>query len=294
MVLGIGTAISNMMVKGFQSTVFGKPSDYDLKYEAVEFVNSDGVTLRGWLVEPETPTDKILIQSHYGVQCSRSGYTPEGKGFMAPFPRKISFLEAAPEYTKSGYAVLMYDLCNHGESDPGKTEYVSWGPNEAKDVVAAVKFAATDKNYKKIGLLSFCMGGASTVYAFGEGSLQPYASKLKAMVFLQPLTYKQMIVNMGFPAFLESMSTPVTKSRLGFDLSEKSFFPMANKVSVPTFVIQNTQDPFHKPEEVQEFYDSLTVEKDILLLDLEKSRFAGYEWIAQNPKKVLEWFDKFM
>ena len=67
--------LSDMMVKPHQSPLFDNPENYDLKYEDVAFEASDGVTIRGWLIEGGN--DKIIIQSHFGVQCNE-GYCPEG------------------------------------------------------------------------------------------------------------------------------------------------------------------------------------------------------------------------
>lgn len=300
MVLGIGTFISNMMVQGFQSPVFGTPQDMELEYEDVEFKTSDGVTLRGWLIKGGNGNnEKVIVQSHFGVQCCRSGYTPDGKGMMAPFPRKIEFLKAVPAYVDAGYSVLMYDMRNHGSSDKGTCEYVSWGPNESNDVIAAVDFVANQRSYSKIALLSVCMGGASTTYAYGlgkENGLSKYDDKIKSLAIIQPLLYSQMIHNMGMPSMLESQSTSVTKDRLGFSLEEKTFMPDVSKITVPTLVVQNNNDPFHKHEEVQAYYDELKVEKDITWLDLEKQRFSNYEWLTkpEGTARILEWFNKYI
>ena len=62
--------ISDMMIKPGQSPVFNKPADFGLDYEDVSFSARDGVTLRGWLIKGGT--DKIIIQSNFGVQCSRA------------------------------------------------------------------------------------------------------------------------------------------------------------------------------------------------------------------------------
>ena len=78
-----GKMVSNLMIKPGKSPVFGSPKDVGLQYEDVEFEASDGVTLRGWLINGGA--DRVVIQSHFGVQCSRSGYTPKGKGLIGSY-----------------------------------------------------------------------------------------------------------------------------------------------------------------------------------------------------------------
>ncbi|MEL7528448.1 MAG: alpha/beta hydrolase, partial [Pseudomonadota bacterium] len=161
-----GNMISNMMVKPFQSPLFDSPEAHGLDYENVEFKAEDGVTLRGWLIKGGT--GKVIVQSHFGVQCNRGGWTPKGHGPIAPWKQDIKFLRQAKYLVDQGYSVLMYDLRGHGESDIGTIPWVSWGPEEAKDVIAAVDFASERYPEASIGLLSICMGSASTTYAFGR------------------------------------------------------------------------------------------------------------------------------
>jgi len=133
--------ISDMMIKPGSSPVFNRPEDFDLDDEDVEIVASDGVTLRGWLIKGGT--DKVIVQSHFGVQSSRAGFRPAGKGMIKMWKADIAFLQHAKNLVDHGYSVLMYDFRNHGEGDAGTCPWVSWGPEEAKDVLAAVDFVAS-------------------------------------------------------------------------------------------------------------------------------------------------------
>lgn len=290
-----GNMIADMMVKPFQSPLFDAPKNYDLDYEDVEFKARDGVTLRGWLIR--SGTDKVIIQSHFGVQCSRCGWTPKGKGPIKPWKRDIAFLRQAKYLADHGYSVLMYDLRGHGESDVGTTPWVSWGPEEAKDVIAAVDFVSNRRPEfasASIGLLSICMGAASTTYAFGmKDGLRNYPN-IKAMIAVQPLLYAYFIKALGMPGFLANAGSRVTEKRLGFDLKAKSFLPDAENVAVPTLVVQNTNDPWTSLDMVKSYYDGLSVEKEMKWLDIEKSRFAAYDYLGREPGDVMGWFDKHM
>ncbi len=53
---------------------------------------------------------------------------------------EINFLKHCKDLVDKGYSVLMYDFRNHGNSSSGSCEWVTWGPEEAKDVLAAVEF----------------------------------------------------------------------------------------------------------------------------------------------------------
>ena len=103
-----GKMISDMMVKPHQSPLFDDPVTYGLNFENVEFQAADGVTLRGWLIKGGT--DKVVVQSHFGVQCNRAGYCPDGKGLIKPWKKNISFLRQAQYLAEQGFSVLMYDF----------------------------------------------------------------------------------------------------------------------------------------------------------------------------------------
>lgn len=289
-----GKEISNLMIKPGKSPVFETPDSYGLDYEDVTFKTSDGVTLSGWLVKGGN--DKVIIQSHFGVQCSRSGFTQDGKGMMknALWTSDIHFLDQAKYLVEAGYSVLMYDMRNHGKSE--QKDWVSWGLVERKDVVAAVRFVSEHKNYQnaKIGLLSICMGQGASTFAFGmEEELKSYKN-LKTMISVQPLTYDKFAKAMGLPNFLINAGNKYNKEKRNVDLTGEAFMPYVKDISVPTLVIQNTNDPMTNLDMVNEYYDALQVEKEMLWLDLEKKRGAAYAWLGKNSKPIVDWFHKYM
>ena len=288
-----GKMISDMMVKPHQSPLFDDPDSYGLDYENVEFKTSDGVTLRGWLIKGGT--EKVVVQSHFGVQCNRAGYCPDGKGPIKPWKTNISFLRQARYLVDHGYSVLMYDFRGHGESDVGPSPWISWGPEEAKDVIAAVDYITKGRpefNGAHIGLLCICMGAAATTYAYGrENGLQIFGN-VKALIVIQPLLYSYFVDAFGMPGFLQRAGSNVTKKRLGFDLNDKSFLPDVKNITVPTLLVQNKNDPWTNLGMVNAYYDGLVVEKEMLWLDIEKNRFAAYDYVGREPAEVMGWFDK--
>ncbi|GLS27547.1 alpha/beta hydrolase [Marinibactrum halimedae] len=295
-----GNMIADMMIKPASSPVFDTPASRELEYEDVTFKASDGVTISGWLIKGGT--DKIIIQSHFGIQCCRAGYTRKDKGMIKGYPTDIEFLNQAKYLVDAGYSVLMYDFRNHGDSGEGTLPWISWGPEESKDVIAAVDFVSKHPEYKDsdIGLFSICMGNSAATIAFGrEDGLKKYKN-IKAMVTIQPVDYKHFITAMGMPGFLRNSANKVMEKRTGIDFMENTFINDVKDINVPTMIIQNTNDPFTKKEFVEQVYQNLTVEKEILWLDLPKlksaahNRAAAYDWIGKNPEQILGWFNKYV
>ena len=198
-----------------------------MEFENVTFKTADNVTISGWLVKGKT--DKAVIQSHFGVQCSRSGYTVEGKNFMSKslWSTDIPFLKQAKHLNDKGYSVLMYDIRNHGESE--QTGWITWGKEERKDIVAAIKFINEHPNYQEadIHLLSICMGHIST-FAFGLEEEMKSFKNLRSMVFVQPLTYDCFMKSMGLPQFMINAVNKHNKQR-NTDLTGDSFLPLCQR-----------------------------------------------------------------
>lgn len=294
--LGCGKTVSNLMIKPGKSPVFETPEQYGLAYEDVTFPTKDGVILSGWLIKGGS--DKVIVQSHFGVQCSRCGYTQDGKGMMknALWTDDIHFLEQGKYLVDAGYSVLMYDLRNHGSSGEGTIPWVTWGTEERKDVLAAVEFISNHKDYQdaSIGLLSICMGAASSTFAYGlEPELQENKN-VKAMIAVQPLTYDYFTDALGMPKSAIKSGNKYSKKKRGVDLTGDSFLPYVKDISVPTLVIQNENDPMTNLEMVNQYYRDLSDEKEMLWLDLEEKRGAAYAWLGKNPEPILNWFNKYV
>ncbi|KAI0567589.1 alpha/beta hydrolase [Gracilaria domingensis] len=292
----LGTFLSNMLVKPYQDGgIFESPDQYDLPFEAVSFETDDGLTLKGWLIPAEA--NKVVIQSHFGVQANRCGWQRKGKGLFAMWDADISFLKHVKYLNSRGYTVLMFDMRNHGESAKSvDMPWVSYGYCEALDVIAAVKFIESHEKYKDadIGLLSICMGAAASTFAYDRDDGLAKHTNIKAMVAVQPLTYKGFVDALRLPSFLRRMIDDVTNSRLQCDMNERSFVPLAKNIRAPTLVVQNKNDYMTDFKMVEEFFSELTVTKEMKWLDVEKSRFAGYNYVTQHPEEVLFWFDRFM
>ena len=286
--------LSNSIVEGGKAPVFGTPADLGLAYDDVEFDASDGVTLRGWLIHGGT--DKIIVQSHFGVQSSRSGYTPDGKGRPLMWAEPIPFLDHLKWLVDSGYSVLAYDFRNHGSSDAGTCPWVTWGPEEHKDVLAAVDFVTGHPTYGQadIGLLSICMGAASSTYAFGKPDGLAGNDTIKAMVAIQPLRYPDFMAALRLDNFVGRWVTRRNNERTGMDLVTVSFMPDVPSIDVPTLLVQNANDEYLNRTSIDEFYHALQVDKEMMWLDLGRKRAAGYDYLTKQPAEILSFFDRHM
>lgn len=289
----ISRTLANLATKT-RAPLFDNPSNWDLEYEDVEFQTSDGLTIRGWLVNPGC--DKVIIQSHFGLFSSRSGYTNEGKPMgMRAWPQDIPFLKHIKKFAEQGYTTLAYDLRNCGESDKNGNGYSCDGQEEYMDVLAAVNFIAAHPDYKNapIGMLNICMGSSSMTLAHGvEGGLE-HVDNIKAHVVIQPLNSGMWLEQMRIPQFMIRRAVNFNKRRGGVDFTLKPIVK-AHLINKPTMVIQNKNDPIADMDYVKSYFDTLDVEKEMVWTDKEKSRIAGYADLTERPEKVIEWFNRYV
>ena len=291
----ISRMLANLATKT-RAPLFDSPPNWSLDYEDVEFTTSDGLTIRGWLVNPGQ--DKVIIQTHFGLFACRAGYTNDEKPIgMKAWPNDIPFLKHIKRFAEEGYTVLAYDMRNCGESDknPKSNGYACDGQEENMDVLAAVQYITSHPDYKDapIGMLSLCMGSSAMTLAHGvEGGLETI-DNIKAHVVIQPLNSGMWLEQMRIPQFMIARAVRYSMNRGGVDFRLKPIVK-AHLLNKPTMVIQNKNDPIADLDYVQEYFDTLKVEKEMVWTDKEKSRIAGYADLTERPEKVIEWFNKFV
>ncbi len=285
---------ANAMSAPGKSPVIGDPSEYGYEYEDVTFAASDRVELSGWLVKGDH--DRVIIFSHFGVQGSRSGYTPKGKGPIKAYNKQIVFLNTVQHLVKEGYTILMYDQRNHGNSGKGTNKWITGGVEESKDVIAAVKYITERDEYKdaNIGLLSYCQGANATTYAYGAKDGLREFPQIKALIALQPMYSNATFLQaFGFSEKTVKKADEINLGRGGVSLF-KSCWPNIKDISVPTMVVQAELDPWTDLNRVKEYYNRLKVEKEIVWVPVIKKRLAMYDYFHHTPDKMLEFFGKYV
>lgn len=155
----IGNKIADTVLYTVKQPFPKTPKDYGIDYRDVTFPASDGVKLSGWLLNEAG--EKVVIMTHFGYRANRYGYQVKYQPRLTrPYNKEIGFVNVAKRLTDEGYAVLMYDMRNHGLSGKSRLGVGTGGIDEAHDVLGAVTFVAGQEatKDKNIGLLSYCMG----------------------------------------------------------------------------------------------------------------------------------------
>ena len=222
--------------------------------------------------------------------------------FSKLYNKEIEFLKIARHLHKEGYWVLMFDFRNHGESgrspNGGKTGV---GLEEYKDVVAVMDFIKERNDLKKfdIGFVSFCMGANSTIIAMSKN---PDAfKKVNSLVAIQPIsmevfvrTYAKKILTPFGAKLVFPMVKRFVNWRSEHPLEKMSPGDYVKDLKVPTLYIQARNDPWTDLNDILNFYNNTPEPKEFYWIENTKHRFESYSYFQDNPKKLLDWLNKWM
>jgi pimeloyl-ACP methyl ester carboxylesterase len=290
----IGRTIGDTVLYPVDQPFPKTPQDYGIAYKDVEFSSRDGVKLSGWLLN-ETAS-KVIIMTHFGYRANRFGYqTKHQPRLTRPYNQEIEFVKVAGRLVNAGYAVLMYDLRNHGISDQSKLACGTGGYDERFDVLAAVEFVANLETTqgKNIGLLSYCMGLNATFFAFNEDAELLARNNVKAVVGMQPLGNADFLKAYGIKGPIYRHANEHYQSHTGIPL-DYPIVPAVENVIAPTLLCQGRQDPWTNLDFIDEVYRTLPAKKEMYWMEEPTHRFDGYNWFYDHPEKMLAWFDKYL
>lgn len=290
----IGRTIGNTMLYPVDQPFPKDPSDYGIEFSDVEFDSVDGVRLSGWLLNERA--SKVIVMTHFGYRANRFGYqTKHQPALSRPYKKEIEFVKVAKRLTDAGYAVLMYDMRNHGVSGASSLGCGTGGFDERFDVLAAVSFVGSNATTqgKSIGLLSYCMGLNATFYAFQEDQDLFRRNNVTALVGMQPLGNADFLKAYGIKGAIYRRASEHFFKHAGIPL-DFPIVPAVSEVTVPTLLCQGRKDPWTNLEFIDDVFRTLQTEKRMYYMEEPTHRFDGYNWFVDHPEEMLDWFGRFV
>ncbi|MEM8638704.1 MAG: alpha/beta hydrolase [Cyanobacteria bacterium P01_G01_bin.54] len=288
--------IVKMIATSQRSPILRRPDEYGLEYEDVSFQATDGITLEGWYIPAQKPTNKIVICNHFSPG-NRYGYAGHLRGWRSAGGFEVNFLPKYKALVEAGYNVLAYDLRNHGFSAPSQSGGYNPKFFEYKDVLGSLNYVHSREDTKdmEIHLHSMCLGGNSTLVAMHK---HPEAfADVASMILIQPISgdalVRRLTTNLrmgqrGYAAFEKFY-----RELWGFRIEDSSPILDAPAVKVPTFVTQVRKDSFtYAEEDVQAVYDAIPVEdKKLYWIEGTTQRFHGYTYFSEHPEQMVDWYN---
>ncbi len=224
----ISFLIAQGLTKADRNPQEDHPSNHGLLFEDVAFpTRGGGPSLRGWYVAGDLAKPHVIFV--HGLGSKRSG---------------DKAVEIAAGLAERGYSALLFDLRGHGESPGGK---VSGGFFERLDVLGAFDYLRErGVPSKRIGVLGFSMGAATTAFAAGEEPAlravvldSPYAN---ARSFIsQEAARKTVLPKWLVPIFAptsELMAATIYGINVGAMVPEEA----VQRIDYPVLVVHGTGD----------------------------------------------------
>ena len=264
-----------------------------LDYENVEFPAQDGVLLKGWFIRAHQASGATVIMVH-GWPWNRIGTKADNLLGDLPGSKAINLLPFAKALSEKNYNVLMFDLRNHGQS-LAKIPFTS-GWLEKRDLLGAISYikCRDEVDPNRIGIIGFSMGGNTTVFTLA------HSTDIKAAVAVQPNTsavFGKRYRTDRFGILGELFNLPVEMLYRLFGGPNTAFIEPAYAATaardIPVFYVQGTGDKWGSVDDVANMVKSTPNAVEPLYPET-NHRFDGYQYVLDNPDKVLSFFEKYL
>ena len=293
-VLVTSIVFSGIVMHSRRQPIVRTPQEYGMAYQDVTFKSTDGLTIKGWFVPAPFETNKVILVTH-PMPMNRHGFLAKNQGFPPLFKTDVDLLKTVHALHQAGYAVLAFDLRNHGESDGGITGN---GLSEYQDVLGAARYANSraDLNVQHIGFVCFCMGASSTMVALSKGKEQ--LSNARFLVAIQPVTaavfFKCYLkdVYTSLSLFLLPIVDRIVRWRGGYAMHDMTPGPFVQDIEIPTMYVQAQADPWTELSDIQSFYDATPGARELWFIPGKMGRFEAYNYVGKHPERLLTFVKK--
>ncbi len=284
------------LIRPPRQRLWATPADLGMAYESVTFPAHDGVTLKGWFIPAIPPARRrggTILMVH-GWPWNRLGETASDFLSSLNGSTPVDLLRMAHALHSDGYHVLMFDLRNHGES--GSSAPISFGWQELNDLLGAVAYVQTrsDVSPHRIGAIGFSMGANTVLYTL------PQTRHIQAAVAVQPTS--PAVFAQRFAADLlgplGKAVLPLTEwlYQMAGGLSFEDLRPSAaasGAGEVPVLYVQGSGDKWGSMADVSQMA-AVTPRPSGPLFPETTHRFEGYQYVIDNPKIALAFFEQHL
>ncbi len=290
----------NMVARGMaippRTPILRKPDEMGLDFEEVTFPATDGLELKAWYIP--SSSNNLIICNHFSP-ANRYGYAGHIEPWNTSGGFEVNFIPKYKALHDAGYNVLVYDMRYHGESPGPENGVCGVGYFEWKDVLGSLHFARTweQTSHMKISLQSMCMGANATLRAM-ESHPEDFDDVI-CWTLIQPLNGRTFVERVCENMHIDLATgigefDKINQELTGLNYEDHYIRPFIKSVKIPTLMLQVRNDMNSRASDIQEMYNDLEVEKDIIWVDDTPWRFHGYTYFSEHPEQMVAWYDKYM
>lgn len=222
------------------------PSILKVDYEKVEFLTSDGLTLRGWFFPAADPAAPAILYAPATAKDQRQG---------------LSLVHPLHE---AGYHVLLFSYRGSGESD-GNRFVFSYGARESQDVDAAVRYLVETRGITCIGGIGHSAGAVALILSAARNP------NLHAVVAAAPFPSLEDAWRVNRPTFfpppLYEQVMRLAEWRKGFTRDEVRPLDVVHRLTPrPILFVFGQADRRIPPDQAKRLYEAAEEPKDIIWL----------------------------
>lgn len=251
------------------------PAMYNLPYEDVEIISSDGLKLAGWFVPSQNGA--VIIMQH--------GYKSTRK----------ELLNEAEMMYRHGYGILLTTVRAHDHSDG---EVITFGMDEVKDLEAWYQYliTRTDIDPHKIGMLGNSFGGMLAIQYAAQNE------NIKALVADCAFSSLNDTVSTSVEYFTDLPAFPFAplivfwaERETGFKTEDIDATKWIAQISPrPVFLMQGGADVVISADSGQRLYDAAGEPKELWFdPNLGHVKFDT-ERAEEFERRVAEFFDQYL
>lgn len=273
------------------------PKSTDVPIEQIEFpAAQDGLRISGWLMPQARGEQAPVMILLHGWPWNRLGEDRQDFTKQLLKAERVDILSLAHSFHAEGYAVLMFDLRNHGQSAsaPGG---MTFGLTESFDLLGAIDYLEkrSDVDMDQIGVTGFSMGANAVLFSLAR------TEKIKAAVAVQPTTPIHFATRLA-NYFTGPFGMPVlwgtnflVKLMGGSALEDVDMVEAASQTGqTPLLYVQSAGDQFGSVDDVQMMAAVTPNLVDVIVTADGEHRYAGYNYVINNPEILHSYFRQFL
>lgn len=246
-------------------------------FELWEMESFDGLNLKGYYLEAEEPTNKVVVFAH--------GYLGRAND-MSLFGQYY--------YEELGYNMFTADLRGHGQSEG---DYIGFGWHDRLDYVDWIERIVKQNPDAEIILHGVSMGAATVLMASGE----ELPENVKAIVADSPYSGVYELFSYQLDRMFHLPAVPilpttgmVTNFRAGYTLKEASAMDQVSKTDIPILYIHGDGDTFVPTSMAKELYENTKSDAELVIFEGANHGESFVKDKAKYIKNLNAFLDKYI